>query len=184
MVEKRRKSGYKLQFCISAVNRELKAPFCKLANFLLQSPSRFRKWSSRTWKTFTKSRKSTSGTRNLMAKSRELAIVTRIEESSLCLWLHANLESMVEKRRKSGYKLQFCFARCNRELKAPFCKLANLLLQSKIQSINQTSHFSIDERLHADRTFWKVSYCRQWMLELDRTRQNFYFIRTFLKAEA
>ena len=153
MVEKRRKSGYKLQFCISAVNRELKAPFCKLANFLLQCPARFRKWSSRTRKTLTKSRKLTSGTRKMMTKSRELAIVTRIEESSLCLWLHAKLESMVEKRRKSGYKLQFCFARCNRELKAPFCKLANLTLQRYLRCIDQTSHFSIDERLHADRTF-------------------------------
>ena len=160
MVEKRRKSGYKLQFCISAVNRELKAPFCKLANFFLQCKVRFRKWSSRTRKTFTKSRKSTSklgkwtsGTRKTFTKSRELAIVTRIEESLFCLWLHAKSESMVEKRRKSGYKLQFCFARYNRELKAPFCKLANLTLQRYLRCIDQTSHFSIDERLRTDRTF-------------------------------
>ena len=160
MIEKRRKSGYKLQFCFARCNLELKVPFCKLANFLLQSPDRFRKWSSRTWKTFTKSRKLTSklgkwtsGTRKTFTKSRELAIVTRIEESLLCSWLHAKSESMIEKRRKSGYKLQFCFARCNRELKAPFCKLANLFLQRIQSSIDQTSHFSIDERLHADRTF-------------------------------
>ena len=88
------------------------------------------------------------------------------------------------KRRKSGYKLQFCFARCNRELKVPFCKLANFCLQRYLRCINQTSHFSIDERLHADRTFWKVSYCRQWMLELDRTHQNFSSTQFTIISEA
>ena len=153
--------GYKLQFCISAVNRELKAPSGKLANLTLQL--------------------------NLMHKIDLVVevevIVTGTAKSSLCFWKQTNLWSMVEKRRKSGYKLQFCIARCNRELKAPFCKLANLTLQRYLRCIDQTSHFSIDERLHADRTFWKVSYCRQWTLELDRTHQNFSSQSKFVKAE-
>ena len=107
LLRKRRSVGYKLQFCISAVNRELKAPFCKLANLTLQL--------------------------NLMHKIDLIVevevIVTGTAKSSLCFWKQTNLRKVLRKRRSVSYKLQFCFARRNRELKAPFCKLANFLLQ-------------------------------------------------------